>query len=261
VQLSKRVKVLIVGAASVATFLAAAPMIGGASLSHELGSESSVGNCSNVGGNSRVGGQSSVGGESCTGPSSMITLSSASLTGHGMETITGTQFVVGEKVFLYLFLDAKKLQSLGVVKAKTGSFTMTVSIAGVTAGTHTIAAFGSRGSSASVNFEMLPSLVVEGSPVIPGGTVRSRLAAFHPKSTLTFYLLPRSASGDCPGTLPAAAVILVTSPSHVVTGSKGRYAGTATATIVIPAGTARRKYMIEARDQSHVRACADMFVK
>jgi hypothetical protein len=99
----------------------------------------------------------------------MITLSSTSLTGQSKEPIAGTQFVVGEKVFLYLITDTKKLTSLGVVKAKTGSFTTTVTIAGIPAGTHTIVASGSRGSSASVNFELLPSFVVKGSSVAPGG--------------------------------------------------------------------------------------------
>jgi hypothetical protein len=260
VQLNTRVKVLIVGAVSVVTFLAAAPMIGGASLIRELASESTVGSCSSVGGHSTVGGRSTVGGQSCSGPPAMITLSSPSLTGHGTETITGTQFLVGEKVYLYLVSPTRKLTLLAVVKAKTGSFTTTVTIDGIAAGTHTIAAYGSRDSSASVNFEMLSSFVVKGSPVAPGGTVTSTLAAFHPKSTLTFFLFPNIANA-CPSTLPSTAVALATKPSPVVTGSKGKTAGTATATVTIPTGTASRKYMVEARDTSGIKDCAKVFVK
>jgi len=255
VKLSNRVKVLVVGAASVVTFLAAAPMIGGASLSHELGSERPVGNCSSVGS------KSSVGGQSCTGPSTMITLSSSSLTGYGKETITGKQFVVGEKVYLYLTNDSGKLDLLGKVRAKTGSFRTKVEIAGVTAGTHTIVATGSKNSFASVNFEMLPDFLVFGSPVAPGTNVKSRLAAFHPKSTLSFFLFRNTLSGYCPVVLPLKAVALATSPAPVVTAPKGRTAGTARATVSIPAKTTSGRYAIEVLDQAGIRDCSQVWIK
>ena len=175
--------------------------------------------------------------------------------GRGNETVTGSGFVPGEKVTLYLDSVAAATK-LDTTKTKSGSFTDTVTIAGAEHGAHTIIAVGNLGSSATDLFTLDALVSVKSTPVKAGTGAKATLAGFTQRS---WWRSTSPVQGLVPLYRPGLEPL--TTSAEVVTKSTGSAAGTASATAIIPKGTTAGTYLLVAHGLLGSNACASVVVK
>ncbi len=153
------------------------------------------------------------------------------LTGSGFDYNSGISF----------YWDNQLVSSSQIVSNSTGNFTGNFSIPVGTVGTHTIRASDFSGRIATVNFIIVPSIILNPGNSAPGNTVTITGKGFRPNTSLTVTYngitvatQPQTVITDASGSFSATFIVPSgASGSYTVRASDGAFAATATFNITL----------------------------